>query len=95
MERDLQQKCIKYCRSEGLYYINTHGDGYGGKGTPDLLICVNGRFVAVELKVESGVIAPSQQIHRKRIERSSGTHFYCYSIEDFVEKIGALQNDKI
>ena len=37
-ERDLQRKCIAWCRGRGLLAVNVHGSGYSNKGFPDLLV---------------------------------------------------------
>ena len=49
-EKKLQDKCIAYLKNKGIYYINKYGDGRSGKGCPDLITCINGKFVAFELK---------------------------------------------
>lgn len=41
-------------------------------GVPDLLMCVAGRFVAIELKTEDGVISKLQEYNLKRIEDTGG-----------------------
>ena len=62
-ETKLQQKCIEYLQSEGIYYINIHGGGWGAKGAPDLITCINGRFIAFELKVDNNDMQPDKRIH--------------------------------
>lgn len=64
-ERDLQSKCLAWVRDRGIYTINTHGDGWNGNGTPDLTLCVNGRFVCAELKVGENSLSGAQRIHAK------------------------------
>lgn len=83
-EAKLQDKCIKYLKENGIYYINKFGDGRTAKGCPDLIICLNGRFVACELKVGNNDMQDDQKIHKLRIERSGGLHFAPYSIDEFV-----------
>lgn len=41
-------------------------------GIPDLLLCVNGKFVAMELKKFQGVVTPQQTIHMNRIMFAGG-----------------------
>ena len=45
-ETKLQQKCIEYLQSEGIYYINIHGGGWGAKGAPASSL-IKGRFIAL------------------------------------------------
>lgn len=91
-EKRLQDKCIKWLKAQGIYYLNLYGDGFSGKGKPDLLACINGRFVAFELKVGSNDMQDDQRIHKIRIERSGGLHFSPYSLEEFIKIVEGLQN---
>jgi hypothetical protein len=40
------------------------------RGVPDFLGVVNGRFVALELKTETGRVAPLQEYHIKKLEEA-------------------------
>lgn len=82
-EKRLQDKAIRYLRERGIYYLNLYGDGYSGKGKPDLIVCIKGKFVAFELKVGANNMQDDQIIHKIRIERSGGLHFSPYSFEEF------------
>lgn len=84
-ETNLQQKCIDYLKDKGIYHINIHGGGWGAKGAPDLIACINGRFIAFELKVGSNGMQNDQIIHKRRIERSGGKHFTPYTLDEFIK----------
>lgn len=71
-ESQLQKQIIDYCKRNKIYCVNIFGSGMTGKGTPDLLLCVNGRFVGLELKVGNNNPQPDQIIHGKRIVQSGG-----------------------
>lgn len=60
-EKKLQDKAIEYLRRRGIYYLNLFGDGMSGKGKPDLIVCLNGRFVAFELKVGENDLQDDQK----------------------------------
>lgn len=92
-EKKLQDKCIEYLKSKGIYYLNLYGDGFSGKGKPDLLTCINGRFVAFELKVGSNGLQDDQKIHKARIERSGGLHYAPYTLEEFKNIVEELRNN--
>ena len=87
-EKKLQDNAIKYLKDQGIYYINQFGNGWSAKGAPDLIVCINGRFVAFELKVGENDLQDDQKIHRIRIQRSGGLHYSPYTtlsiIQDFV-----------
>ena len=89
-EKRLQDKCIAYLKSKGIYYLNKYGDGRSGKGAPDLYTCIDGQFVAFELKVGSNDMQDDQKIHKLRIERSGGLHYSPYTLSEFINIIEDL-----
>lgn len=92
-EKRLQDKCIAYLKKQGIYYLNLYGDGFSGKGKPDLLACINGRFVAFELKSGSNSMQDDQVIHKLRIERSGGLHFTPYTLDEFISIVENLSEN--
>ena len=68
-------------------------------GIPDLLICINGRLFAIELKVKSNKPTKLQSYVLRRIREAGGVSGVCRSLddvkqfffdnieEDFLEKI--------
>ena len=95
-EKDLQKKCLNYLKGKGFYALNLYGDGMSGKGKPDIIACINGKFVAFELKVGANDMQDDQKIHKIRIERNKGFHFTPYTFMEFkkiVDKLGATKND--
>ena len=89
-ETDLQDKVIRYLKGRGIYYLNLYGDGRSGKGKPDLIACIKGKFVAFELKVGANNLQDDQKIHRIRIKRSGGLHFSPYTLEEFINIVEDL-----
>ena len=92
-EKKLQDKAIDYLERRGIYNLNLFGDGWSGKGKPDLIVCINGRFVAFELKVGENDLQDDQKIHRLRIRRSGGLHYAPYTIEEFISIVEDLLNE--
>lgn len=92
-EKKLQDKAIAHLQSLGIYYLNLYGDGMSGKGKPDIIACINGRFVAFELKVGENDLQDDQKIHRLRIRRSNGLHFSPYTLSEFTEIVERLLNE--
>lgn len=93
-EKKLQDKAIEYLKKNKIYYINQFGNGWSAKGAPDLTVCINGRFVAFELKVGENDLQDDQRIHRLRIRRSGGLHYAPYSLEEFIKIVEGLSNEK-
>ena len=89
-EKKLQDKAIRYLKDKGIYALNLYGDGFSGKGKPDIIACINGRFVAFELKVGANDMQDDQKIHKLRIERSQGLHYSPYTLSEFIEIVEEL-----
>ena len=57
-----------------------------GRGVPDRIFCINGRFVAIEVKREKMFkIAPLQLEHQKKIREAGGIAIIAHSWQE-VEK---------
>lgn len=92
-EKKLQDKAIDYLDSRGIYNLNLFGDGWSGKGKPDLIVCLNGRFVAFELKCGENDLQDDQKLHRLWIRRSNGLHFSPYTLDEFISIVERLLNE--
>lgn len=92
-EKKLQDKAIAHLKDLGIYHLNLYGDGMSGKGKPDIIACINGRFVAFELKVDENDLQDDQKIHRLRIRRSNGLHFSPYTLDEFKNIVERLLNE--
>ena len=90
-ERDLQSRCIDWVKKQDIYIINNHGDAWGGKGKPDLVMCIAGRFVAAEIKVGSNGLSSAQRLHKKWIEKNDGIFISPYTLDEFIGQIEKIQ----
>lgn len=52
LEKDFQSEVIKFLKKQNIYYIKVWGGGFQKAGIPDLIICLKGKFLAIELKNE-------------------------------------------
>jgi hypothetical protein len=93
-EKKLQDKCLKYLKERGIYCLNLYGDGFSGKGKPDIITCINGRFVAFELKVGANDMQADQIIHKNRIEKSNGLHYSPYTLDEFISIVETLLKEQ-
>ena len=89
-EKKLQDSVVAYLKGRGIYCLNLFGDGFSGKGKPDVIACVNGLFVAFELKVDLNDMQADQIIHKRRIERSNGLHYAPRSLAEVIDIIEEL-----
>ena len=87
-EKQLQAKIIQLLNSKGHYNFKTISSNKAG--VPDIIACVNGLFVAIEVKVKYNKVSKLQEINIRGIEASKGTAIVAYSLEDvslMLEKI--------
>lgn len=87
-EGRLQDKCLKYVKeqeSQGrpIFAINQHGGAFSSRGIPDLIMCIRGKFVAVELKVGDNKPTPLQESKILRIQKALGQAYVCYTFDEF------------
>jgi len=79
-EQAIQTKIIKYLDSLGAYTVKTVI--LNRAGVPDLLVCLNGSFIAIEVKKRGNTTSALQKNHLKRIKRANGISIVAYSVED-------------
>ena len=83
-ESQIQNKIIKYLNGIGAYSIKTIVTNRNG--SPDLICCFKGRYVALEVKAEKGIVSKLQEHNIKLIKKSGGVAAVVRSVED-VKKI--------
>ncbi|NCB01182.1 MAG: VRR-NUC domain-containing protein [Spirochaetia bacterium] len=88
-ESTLQSKVIKYLEEKGAYVVKVIAASKSG--VPDLLVCYQGKFLALELKAPGRLseTKPLQIYNRNRVVKSGGTAI----IVDSLETVKGLFND--
>lgn len=76
----------RYLTSRGAWWVKIHGDEYQRRGTPDILACVDGRFVALEGKRAGEHPTPLQAYTLEQIRKSGGIAEVARNVAD-VERI--------
>lgn len=71
-ESAFQAKVVRYLRTKGAYVLNVAGGSQVPKGTPDLLVCYKGRFMALELKTDTGRTTALQKEKICEIRKADG-----------------------
>ena len=74
LEKDVENKIKKWLTSNNIYHFKVHGSSFMLPGIPDIIACVNGRFVGIEVKNVGKLKTPSEQqkIHEELIKKSGG-----------------------
>ena len=72
-ERDIVaaiQRLLK--KTPNCFSWKEHGGMYGTAGIPDIIACIRGRFVAFEVKTETGKLSRLQEATLGRIRDAGG-----------------------
>jgi len=94
-ETQFKQKVQKFLDSQGVYHVKQLGCAYTKSGIPDLLACVNGYFLGIELKVKPNKPSELQLYNVDQIRKAGGVAFILYpeDFEDFKKIVKELMND--
>ena len=91
LEAEIMREIRKYLSKNGYYWSNLPAGIIGHrKGDPDMVACINGRYVALEGKTSTGRQSPRQKEVERLITQSGGIYAIVQSVEDvkgIVEKI--------
>ena len=67
-------------------------------GIPDIVACIKGHFVGIEVKQENGCQSDAQKVCEKNIKDAGGEYWLVFSYEEFVEKFNQfarrIKNEK-
>lgn len=78
-EKNFENRVKAFLKAQGCWFIKYWGGGQFTKaGIPDLLICCNGHFLAVELKASNGRPSPLQLHTIEEIKKAGGTALVLY-----------------
>jgi len=93
-EKLFENRLKKWLHSQGIYaagvlsqkmekvqhgwFLKVWGGGFQKSGIPDLLMCVNGFFISVELKSTIGTATDLQKLNTARINAANGIGLILY-----------------
>jgi Holliday junction resolvase len=68
-----KDEICKYLVSQGAWYFKPFMSGFGKSGVPDIIACIRGRFVSIEVKREGKEPTTHQELRMKEIRDCEGT----------------------
>lgn len=77
-EKNFENKIKKFLAEQGAWVLKTWGGGMQRSGVPDLICCVNGVFVGIEVKASRGKPSDLQQYNIAWINKSGGVGVILY-----------------
>lgn len=89
-ESVLQTRIIKYLEAQGAVVVNPFTSRYSKKGTPDLLVCFLGFFIAIEVKAPGETPNELQLLRLERVRQAGGYAIWTDNIEDVKELINDI-----
>lgn len=77
-EKQFENKIKKYIEDLGGYQVKFFANSMTRKGVPDLLCCLRGKFLAIEVKAENGHPSELQLYQIRKIREAGGIAFVLY-----------------
>lgn len=78
LEKLYETKIKNYLKSRGCYCVKYFGCNFSTSGTPDILACVNGYFLAIEVKAPEGEASELQLVKIEDIRKAGGFAYVAY-----------------
>lgn len=96
-EKGVENSIKEWLTSIGAYWVKHFANQFTRTGVPDLLCCVNGRFVGIEVKDPDGEPTPLQLFNLKQIKKAGGVDILADNlkvVQDRLEKEGVWKPNK-
>ena len=91
-EKDIVTAIMRYLKTvPDCFAWKEHGGMYGTAGLPDIICCIDGRFVAFEVKVPTGKLTKLQEIMITKIKAAKGEACKATSVEDVKVILNSLE----
>lgn len=71
-ESKVKASIVKFLKVWDVYYFFPATHGYGRSGVPDIICCVNGKFVAIECKAGKNEPTELQKREIQKIQTAKG-----------------------
>lgn len=95
-EKIFENKVKKYLSEQGAWYVKFFANKMTKEGIPDILVCLNGFFIGLEIKSQNGKPSDLQIYHCRKIRESKGLSFVLYpSGFDQFKRIVAFLHDNM
>lgn len=71
-EAKVKKKVVDILKAWKVYYFYPVMSGYGSSGIPDIVVCCNGKFLAIECKAGSNKPTALQERNMQQIRDNGG-----------------------
>lgn len=92
-EKLFENRIKKFLTDRGVWHVKYFANRMTKSGIPDILACVDGRFVAIEVKADRGRPSELQLWNIEQIRKSGGIAMVLYpnQFDEFKNLIISLQ----
>ena len=68
----MKTKVVATLKKHGVYYFFPLTYGMGRSGVPDIVCCLNGKFLGIECKAGENTLTPLQEAEHSKIMKAGG-----------------------
>lgn len=96
-EKKFETKIKRMLNLHGAWYVKYFANRNTKSGIPDILACVNGEFLAIEVKSDSGHPTKLQLHNVEKIRKAGGCAFVVYpsGFDQLVNIVERLKRGKV
>lgn len=94
LQRNIQKK-LREQYGEDIYLFKVHGGPMMPSGLPDLICCVYGIYIGIEVKMPEGDVSVIQRHVHARIIRAGGAVVVARSVADALEGVARIVADTL
>lgn len=86
LEKQVENQIKKWLEQNKHWYFKVHGGPFQKVGVPDIVACIKGKFVAIEVKrPNGGVVSKLQQVQMEQIKACGGVVGVARSLDEFIQ----------
>lgn len=102
-ERDIQSQVTDWLTLKGIFWYRQNTGAmtrdykgrrrfirFGARGAPDIVCCIRGKYVAIELKRPGGRQTSEQAAFEANLKLAGGIYILGHSLEDVVRALDNL-----
>ena len=90
-EKQVENHIKKWLTDNNYWHFKVHGGPFQRAGVPDIIACINGRFVGIEVKrPKGGRTSAIQEYNIDGITQSGGIAFVATSVAEVITNLKRL-----
>ena len=83
LEKDITRAIMRYLKTvPGCFAWKEHGGMYSTSGLPDIICCIDGQFVGLEVKTPDGKVTKLQEVTLAKIQAAGGMGVVVRSVDE-------------